>query len=124
MTTPPRQLIHRFGRSERAAHWLLAATFASMLATGVFMGGIGAALIGLLNSWRQPDVPSIEKRPTSGTAGRRVAAAAKAILVWGLVWIGPVALMLALLGVLVVGSGLLILVRRPPVFAPAAYRDG
>lgn len=41
MTTPPRRLIRRFGRSERAAHWLLAASFASMLATGVFMGGIG-----------------------------------------------------------------------------------
>src|SRR3954447_22436699 len=34
-------LIHRFGLSERIAHWLLAAAFASMLATGVFMGGIG-----------------------------------------------------------------------------------
>ena len=34
-------LIHRFGVSERIAHWLLAAAFASMLATGVFMGGIG-----------------------------------------------------------------------------------
>jgi formate dehydrogenase subunit gamma len=33
--------IHRFGLSERIAHWLLAAAFASMLATGVFMGGIG-----------------------------------------------------------------------------------
>ena len=41
MTEPSRRLIHRFGRSERAAHWLLAASFASMLATGVFMGGIG-----------------------------------------------------------------------------------
>jgi formate dehydrogenase subunit gamma len=41
LTAPPRRLIHRFGRSERAAHWLLAASFASMLATGVFMGGIG-----------------------------------------------------------------------------------
>jgi formate dehydrogenase subunit gamma len=41
MTAPARRLIHRFGRSERVAHWLLAATFASMLATGVFMGGIG-----------------------------------------------------------------------------------
>jgi formate dehydrogenase subunit gamma len=38
---PQRQLIPRFGRSERFAHWLLAASFASMLATGVFMGGIG-----------------------------------------------------------------------------------
>jgi formate dehydrogenase subunit gamma len=36
-----RRLIPRFGRSERAAHWLLAASFASMLASGVFMGGIG-----------------------------------------------------------------------------------
>jgi formate dehydrogenase subunit gamma len=34
-------LIHRFGLSERIAHWLLAAAFASMLATGLFMGGIG-----------------------------------------------------------------------------------
>jgi formate dehydrogenase subunit gamma len=34
-------LIPRFGRSERVAHWLLAATFASMLGTGVVMGGIG-----------------------------------------------------------------------------------
>src|SRR3954451_6094028 len=33
--------IHRFGLSERIAHWLLAAAFASMLATGVLMGGIG-----------------------------------------------------------------------------------
>ena len=47
MTTPPsreraaRRLIPRFGRSERAAHWLLAASFASMLASGGFMGGIG-----------------------------------------------------------------------------------
>jgi formate dehydrogenase subunit gamma len=41
MTVPPRRLIHRFGRSERAAHWLLAASFASMLMTGVFMGGLG-----------------------------------------------------------------------------------
>jgi formate dehydrogenase subunit gamma len=38
----PRDLIHRFGRSERIAHWLLAASFAAMLATGVFMGGIGS----------------------------------------------------------------------------------
>jgi formate dehydrogenase subunit gamma len=36
-----RRLIPRFGRSERIAHWLLAAAFASMLASGVFMGGIG-----------------------------------------------------------------------------------
>jgi formate dehydrogenase subunit gamma len=34
-------LIYRFGLSERIAHWLLATAFASMLATGVFMGGIG-----------------------------------------------------------------------------------
>jgi formate dehydrogenase subunit gamma len=34
-------LIHRFGLSERIAHWLLAVAFASMLATGVFMGGLG-----------------------------------------------------------------------------------
>lgn len=38
---PQRELIPRFGPSERFAHWLLAASFASMLATGVFMGGIG-----------------------------------------------------------------------------------
>jgi formate dehydrogenase subunit gamma len=37
----PRVLIRRFTGSERVAHWLLAASFASMLATGVFMGGIG-----------------------------------------------------------------------------------
>jgi formate dehydrogenase subunit gamma len=36
-----RKLIPRFTGSERVAHWLLAASFASMLATGVFMGGIG-----------------------------------------------------------------------------------
>lgn len=36
-----RRLIPRFGRSERAAHWLLAASSAGMLASGVFMGGIG-----------------------------------------------------------------------------------
>jgi formate dehydrogenase subunit gamma len=36
-----RELIPRFGGSERFAHWLLAASFASMLGTGVFMGGIG-----------------------------------------------------------------------------------
>lgn len=36
-----RAFVPRFGRSERVAHWLLAATFASMLASGVFMGGIG-----------------------------------------------------------------------------------
>jgi formate dehydrogenase subunit gamma len=35
------RLVPRFGVSERIAHWLLAAAFASMLATGVFMGGIG-----------------------------------------------------------------------------------
>jgi formate dehydrogenase subunit gamma len=34
-------VIHRFGLSERIAHWLLAVAFASMLATGVFMGGLG-----------------------------------------------------------------------------------
>jgi formate dehydrogenase subunit gamma len=34
-------LVPRFGRSERIAHWLLAASFACMLASGVFMGGIG-----------------------------------------------------------------------------------
>jgi formate dehydrogenase subunit gamma len=34
-------LIPRFTVSERIAHWLLAATFAAMLATGVFIGGIG-----------------------------------------------------------------------------------
>jgi formate dehydrogenase subunit gamma len=36
-----RALVPRFGRSERIAHWLLASMFASMLATGVFIGGIG-----------------------------------------------------------------------------------
>jgi formate dehydrogenase subunit gamma len=39
--SPPPRLIARFGLSERIAHWLLATTFATMLATGVFMGGIG-----------------------------------------------------------------------------------
>ena len=34
-------LIPRFGRSERVAHWLLTVAFASMLTSGVFMGGIG-----------------------------------------------------------------------------------
>jgi formate dehydrogenase subunit gamma len=48
-------LIQRFGLSERIAHWLLAAAFACMLATGVFMGGIGplhhrAVLIGHVGS--------------------------------------------------------------------------
>lgn len=37
----PACLIRRFGVSERIAHWLLAAAFASMLASGVSMGGIG-----------------------------------------------------------------------------------
>lgn len=37
----PGRLIPRFTVSERVAHWLLAATFAAMLATGVSMGGIG-----------------------------------------------------------------------------------
>ena len=37
----PAGLIPRFGVSERIAHWLLAGAFASMLASGVFMGGIG-----------------------------------------------------------------------------------
>lgn len=37
----PADLIPRFGVSERLAHWLLAAAFASMLASGVFMGGVG-----------------------------------------------------------------------------------
>ena len=37
----PTGLIPRFGLSERIAHWLLAAAFASMLASGVFMGGLG-----------------------------------------------------------------------------------
>jgi formate dehydrogenase subunit gamma len=36
-----RTLIPRFTGSERVAHWLLAVSFASMLATGVFIGGIG-----------------------------------------------------------------------------------
>jgi formate dehydrogenase subunit gamma len=35
------RFIPRFGVSERVAHWLLAAAFASMLVSGVFMGGIG-----------------------------------------------------------------------------------
>jgi formate dehydrogenase subunit gamma len=34
-------LLPRFTMSERVAHWLLAASFAAMLTTGVFMGGIG-----------------------------------------------------------------------------------
>jgi formate dehydrogenase subunit gamma len=34
-------LLPRFGVSERFAHWLLAVAFASMLASGAFMGGIG-----------------------------------------------------------------------------------
>jgi formate dehydrogenase subunit gamma len=34
-------LLPRFGVSERVAHWLLAAAFASMLASGARMGGIG-----------------------------------------------------------------------------------
>jgi formate dehydrogenase subunit gamma len=37
----PSGLIRRFGVSERIAHWLLATSFALMLASGVFMGGIG-----------------------------------------------------------------------------------
>ena len=37
----PRVRIRRFTGGERTAHWLLAASFGSMLATGVFMGGIG-----------------------------------------------------------------------------------
>jgi formate dehydrogenase subunit gamma len=41
MSTASARLVPRFGRSERIAHWLLAASFAVMLATGVFMGGIG-----------------------------------------------------------------------------------
>jgi formate dehydrogenase subunit gamma len=41
MSLPRPRLIARFDLSERIAHWLLASTFASMLATGVFMGGIG-----------------------------------------------------------------------------------
>jgi formate dehydrogenase subunit gamma len=40
-SAPLPRLIARFGVSERVAHWLLASTFATMLATGVFMGGIG-----------------------------------------------------------------------------------
>jgi formate dehydrogenase subunit gamma len=35
------RLIRRFTVSERIAHWLLATAFAAMLASGVFMGGIG-----------------------------------------------------------------------------------
>jgi formate dehydrogenase subunit gamma len=38
---PPPRLIARFGLSERVAHWLLALAFAVMLASGVFMGGLG-----------------------------------------------------------------------------------
>ena len=34
-------LIPRFAISERVAHWLLAAAFASMLGSGVLMGGLG-----------------------------------------------------------------------------------
>ncbi len=41
MSTARARLVPRFGRSERIAHWLLAAAFAVMLATGAFMGGIG-----------------------------------------------------------------------------------
>ena len=37
----PGRLIPRFTVTERVAHWLLAATFAAMLGTGVLMGGIG-----------------------------------------------------------------------------------
>jgi formate dehydrogenase subunit gamma len=40
-TSRPERFVPRFGWSERIAHWLLAAAFACMLATGVFMGGIG-----------------------------------------------------------------------------------
>jgi formate dehydrogenase subunit gamma len=36
-----RTLLPRFGLSERFAHWLLAFSFASMLASGAFMGGLG-----------------------------------------------------------------------------------
>jgi formate dehydrogenase subunit gamma len=36
-----RVLLTRFGVGERLAHWLLACTFASMLASGAFMGGLG-----------------------------------------------------------------------------------
>jgi formate dehydrogenase subunit gamma len=36
-----RVLLPRFGVGERLAHWLLACTFASMLASGAFMGGLG-----------------------------------------------------------------------------------
>jgi formate dehydrogenase subunit gamma len=40
-SAPLPRLIARFGLSERIAHWLLALTFATMLSTGIFMGGIG-----------------------------------------------------------------------------------
>lgn len=43
MTRPQQSstLIPRFARSERLAHWLLATAFASMLGSGVLMGGLG-----------------------------------------------------------------------------------
>jgi formate dehydrogenase subunit gamma len=41
VSPPAPRLIARFGLSERVAHWLLATTFACMLATGLVMGGIG-----------------------------------------------------------------------------------
>src|SRR3954451_5750258 len=40
-TPAPVSYLARFSLVERAAHWLLAATFAGMLASGVFIGGAG-----------------------------------------------------------------------------------
>jgi len=53
--TAPAPYLRRFSATERVAHWLLAVTFASMLGSGVLMGGIGplrhrAMLIGHVGS--------------------------------------------------------------------------
>jgi len=59
---------------------------------------IGAALIGLLISWRDQKAVAPPSATDSSSTGDRIAAATKAVLVWGLLWLAPVAFIAAIFG--------------------------
>ena len=59
---------------------------------------LGAALIGLLLSLAGTGAQDASANPEAGSADGRRAATARAILIWGFVWLAPVAALVTLLG--------------------------
>jgi hypothetical protein len=68
------RLIRRFTVSERIAHWLLATAFAAMLASGVFMGGIGPLRhhAMLAPTWGRPSRSCAGSQPSAHDAAAAV----------------------------------------------------